>query len=611
MQLPAESATLWVNDGVNNKPYKIVLRESGRYFDPEEIPEPPFEREISPIERTRISMTHLGMGHSQFIEEGFINYSRNVNHSKPFVMRPGPKINAVTLTSNTFPISSVFSALGWVFLVAVGIGRIYRFDPTAASPTGVLSKSDAGITFGGGARWKSNAIVCEGLDELWKLTTITPGGPDGWAQGTGGTFFPYFVGTQYLDRLFGIDSTCRLRNVLFDFDETVTTNWQDNIQVGDTSNAPQSIIGAFGSVYVGTLDGFFGVNNDGLAENILPEIANYRGAYNCKAMAVWKGHIYFGDHMGGLWRWRPGARPESVGLEWEKLDDSPLRFGTTYRWNALAGDSRYLYGVRSNGSETYIMRMRERQGEKGFGPLVIEPWIHFSAACEFLYLDFSYSKPRLYYGYGNNFAWSYTDDSEFATSGDMFAYLPDIIGSDRSAQKWYPKVALNMGQASAAKYAKFTYSLDGGSELDDDKDAVEMRATSNGRNVFQLPRNVAGQRLRPRVDFVSNSDSIPPELYDIEIFWVARTKYTRARRVGIICADELVHGESTDERRGVQVYNDLQTLSETSAPVTFTGAGLEAVAGVFFGGLQSREVKYESPHKGETIVEAIIVLEDE
>lgn len=533
--------------------------------------------------------------------EGVSEYGRNTDGRWRSRLLPSAKINTLTLTSSAANPTSIFEALGYVFVVA---GRyIYRIDP--ATDTVVLSK-DLGAAVSGvmGLRWEEDyALVTtsEATNSLYKLVSggIVVGGPDTWTQTSDVEAYWLAAG---INRLFKVTKTGELRNCATSLDPMTDANWADSVQVGETSTLPTGLVAYERTVFVGKPEGLFGVGDDGFGLPLIKRMA--RHADNCRGMAVFDPWVFV-PHVRGLYRFVPGIA-EACGLEKEKLNESPVKG----LWKGFAFDSGWIYGLMAVGSDTYVLAGREREGgEPGFGPIVWDTWLYFAAASKAAWLSALTTTPRLWFGHGNNIAYVELANGpgavKYATSGNRFS--PKYRFRD-FASKDFPQVDVVARAVDANTYWTVNYSLDGGAYSSADINAAVMKATSVGRTRFVLPTTAVGREIQLRFDYTGASEDAVGELRYYQLNAVPQSRKVPLIVAHLFLEEGVHHDEEIEQRTAIQQFNDLAALLETVAAVATVGPWGELNAKV--SNLRIVDTRQEGDYEPNFVVEVALQIRE-
>ena len=509
---------------------------------------------------------HLGGFKSRQGIPGTSEYGQNTDGRWAFRLLPSAKINVVTLTASVANPTSIFEALGYIWVVA---GRyVYRINPADDS---IVQSKDFGASVLGtmGLRWETDVgLVCtnETTNSLYKVAAI--GSPDTWTQTCDVEAYLLAAG---INRLFKITKTGELKNIVTSLDPMTDANWADQVQVGETSTLPTSLLAYERTVFIGKPEGLFGVGDDGFGLPLIKRIA--READNCRGMTIYDPWVLV-PHIRGLYRFVPGL-VESCGLEKELLNESPV----AGRWTALAIDGEWVYGAVGVGSNTYILAGRDRRGgEAGFGPMIWDTWLYFAATCKAAWISALTSPARFWFGHGNDIAYVKLSDfpgaTEYALSGSRFSAK---LRFDDWNSKDFPKIDLVGKNLSTTKYWDVYYSIDGGAYSNLDVDGAAMRVNSDGRRTFFLPTTAVGRETQFRFDYISNSSSNPPELNFIEPFAVPQSKKTPVVAFHLALEQGVRHDRSIESRTAVDQLDALETLEESPSAVATSGPWGESV----------------------------------
>ncbi|KKM96112.1 hypothetical protein LCGC14_1181320, partial [marine sediment metagenome] len=480
--------------------YLLAETDEQQAWQEQYLHEPPWAEGLPPMLSAPQETWHLGGLKSKEGIPGTSEYGQNTDARFPFRLLPGPEVVTITLAGATDPPTTIFEALGYIWIVA---GRhVFRVNP---ADDAVTDSKDFGASVKGidGLRWENDSglVTTDAADQsLWEVTII--GFPDTWTQSLP-TVKPYRLAAG-IDRLFGIQANGLLRNIVSGSFPLLAVSWADRIQCGETSTKPTGLLAFEKTVLAGKPEGLFGVSPEGKGVPLIKRMI--RDDDNCKGMSMHEPYAIV-PHSRGAYRFLPGL-VESVGLEKELINESPIRG----RFKDFSTDNQWLRGLLAVGSDTYIMVARDRsQGEPGFGPFIWDTWVFLSGiASQAMHLSTLTTVPRLWFGSGNNVAYVKLSDSagapdvddstyRFALSGNRFTHRYRF-GDWRD--KDYPKVvAVGKGTLSAARYWDVFFSVDGGAYSSTDIDGNTMRVNSDGLHTFFLPLTAVGREVQFRLDY--------------------------------------------------------------------------------------------------------------
>ena len=598
--------------------YSLVRTDDRRAWEETFADEPPWAEGAPPIASQPEQTWHNGALKSREGVLGTSEYGQNTDTRFPFRLLPGPKVNVITLPGSITTPTSVFEALGFIWIVA---GRyVFRIDPADDS---VVQAKDFGGAVKGvmGLRWEDNAALVttdEATRSLWRATL---GGFQadsfqsdafhvsgiGFMQTADVLSYRLAVG---LNRMFKVSKTGELRNILTGKDPMVEANYADEVQCGEKDVPPTGIIAFERTALVGKSEGMFGVDIDGFGVPLIKRISRATG--NGLGMHLHEPYVIF-PHSRGLIRFLPGL-VESIGLEKETMNESPIKGP----FKAFATDNKWLLGALAVGSDTYIMVADERPG--GLGPYIWDTWIYLSGAvCEAMLNSSVTSPPRIWFGHGNDVAYIKLSTSagapdvdgsgyEFALSGNRFS--PKYRYADWDS-KDFPKVTvIGRGTLSANRFWDIFFSVDGGAFSTTDIDGSPMRVNSDGRKTFFLPTTAVGREIQYRYDYTGNVASAAGELNLVEGFAVPQSQKVPIYSVQLHLASEIHYEESVESRPPLTQFSDLQALQEQAASVVSYGPWGDKI-NVWVRKIRLVEVLQKGMEEPEFLIEAIIQRREE
>ena len=545
--------------------YLLVQTEDKQSWEEKYLHEPPWVEGLPSMLSEPQETWHLGGLKSKQGFPGTSEYGINIDARFPFRLLPGPKVNTITLTDSASNPTRIFEALGYIFIVAGR--RVFRIDPSDDS---VVESKDfgAGGTLGvDGMKWEDDTglVTIDDADQsLWEVTAI--GTPDTWAQAAAGVK-PYRLAAG-IDRLFGIEDSGLLRNVVSGKDPMLAASWSDEVQCGETSTKPTGLLAFEKTVLAGKPEGLFGVSPDGKGVPLIKRMI--RDDDNCLGLAMHEPYAIV-PHSRGVYSFIPGL-VESIGLEKELLNESPVRG----RFKAFVTDNQWLLGLLTVGATIYIMTARDRTGgEPGFGPMIWDTWVYLAATTsQAMHLSTLTTPPRLWFGNDNDTSYiklADVDDSayRFATSGLRYTNKY-TFGDWRN--KDFPKIVVaGSGTLSAARYWDIYYNVDGGAFSALDIDGSTMRVNSDGLSTFYLPLTVVGREVQFRFNFVGDSATAPPELNYFEPFAVPQSKKVPLNTLLLHLVRGAEYDMGQEVRSAAEQLSDLATLDESSSPLVASG----------------------------------------
>lgn len=513
---------------------------------------------------------HMGGFKSREGFPGTSEYGQNTDGRWPNRLLPGPKLTQITLTDSDTSPTSLFEALGRLF-VCCG-RRIFRIDPSDDSVT--LSHTYG--TYGTcrmGLRWDSDQAIVGGYDTqsgdsiLEKLTAL--GSPDSWTHGSA-QGYRLAAG---LDRIFAVSYAGLIKNCLTGKDPTNGANYSDEVQCGETDSFPTALVAYERTVLCGKPEGLFGVDEEGKGIPLIRRMPYH--VDNCKGMAVVEPFVFV-PHERGTLRFMPGY-VESVGLEREMLNESSVRGSLV----AFALDGQWIYAVVNPGANLYVVVGRDaRPGENSFGPYVWDTLGYLGGAhSSAIHVSRLWDPPRVFFGYGNNVVYfglsagggapdPYGADYPFRTSGVRYTHRYHF-GDWRD--KDFLKVVAVGRDCSAATYWAISYSVDGGAYSNLDINGGAMRVNADGLFTFILPTSAKGREVQFKLEYTGASESAMGQLIHFKPYAVPASLKLRHYNLTLHLAGEARHDGGVEQRNSLDQLNDLQALAESSTAVDCKG----------------------------------------
>ncbi|KKL07157.1 hypothetical protein LCGC14_2588840, partial [marine sediment metagenome] len=405
---------------------------------------------------------------------------------------------------------------------------------------------------------------------LYEVTAI--GSPDTWAQAAAGVK-PYRLAAG-IDRLFGIEDSGLLRNVVSGLDPMVAINWSDRIQCGETSTKPTGLLAFEKTVLAGKPEGLFGVSPEGKGIPLIKRMVRYDD--NCKGMRVHEPYAIV-PHSRGVYRFLPGL-VESIGLEKELLNESQI----VGQFTDFATDNQWLLGLMLVGNSTYINVARDRTGgEPGFGPMIWDTLSILPAkSSAAMHLSTLTSPPRLWFGYGNDLAYSKLSTSfggpDVSGSGYEFNQSCFRITNIYTFGDWRDKdfskvVVVGKGTLSANRHWTVSYRIEGAVWSSLDIDGNTMKVDSDGLHTFYLPLTAVGRDIQFKLDYIGDSDSAPGELSYFEPFAVPQSKKVPVNIIQLHLVRGARYDVGQEARSAAEQLEDLRVLDETATPLKASG----------------------------------------
>ncbi len=593
--------------------YRLVRTEGKREWEQTFADEPPWAGGLPPMVSQPEQTWHNGGLKSHEGILGTSEYGQNTDTRFPFRLLPGPKVTVITLPGSLTTPTCVFEALGLIWVVAGQfVYVVYPGDDTARKVKDFSSEVNGVM----GLRWEDDIglITTDQLTKsLWKVTV----GAFQTDAFDGGSFHAAGIGFSQtadvlayrlvagINRLFKVDRTGELRNILTGADPMVEANYSDEVQCGEKDVPPTGLVAFERTALVGKVEGMFGVDLDGFGVPLIRRVSRASG--NGLGMHIHDPYALY-PHGRGLIRFLPGL-VESVGLERETMNESLIRGP----FKAFATDNKWLLGALAVGSDTYIMVSDERQG--GLGPYIWDTWVYLqSAACEAMLNSAITTPPRVWFGHGNDIAYIKLSAGAGAPDVDGSGYEFALSGKRWSVRykygdwgsKDHPKIDIvGAGVLSATRYWDIYYSVDGGafSTLDVNGDA--MRVDSDGLSTLFLPTSVVGREIQYRYDYTGDSASAAGELNLVEGFAVPQSRKVPVYTVQLHLAAGIRYDDRLEARSALEQFSNLQTLQEQATAVSSYGPWGDAI-NVWVRKIHLVEVIQAGDREPEFLVEAII-----
>lgn len=555
--------------------YQLVRADNKPAWSIDMIDEPPWEGGLQPLLSLPDEDWSAGGLHTHYTP-GFTEFGQDTDCRWARRIVPGPKQTTITLGGSIQSPNSFFETLGHLFICCGP--AVYKINPGTDVVT--LSKDVTPETTIMGVGWEGNkgyVTVSNDSQGIWRVSAI--GSPDTWNQASGVPARLLAVGP---DRMFKIRNGGELRNVLSGLDPMNSAVWADRVQVGIDSGSienivPRGMVSYGRSVIVGKRDGFFGVDDEGRAFNLLKRIIpdNETGV----GLSVIEPHVYI-PHGRGTYRFQPGFA-EAIGLEVE-LDNASIAKG---RFTAFVSDGEFIYGILSfadtgGTSARRLMVGREKPG--GYGPIVWDTLLDLTPASNNsgLHISSLWNPPRLFFAQGVNVGYIELPSYGGGPDIDESNYLFKIGNGTRFLGKYnfgtwldkdFPKVQIACKNVTASNKWTLGYSIDGSAFSTLDINGNAMDVTSEGVKTFFLPRSARGREIQYRLMFTTADDDVRIEVVYFEPFAVPVSRSVPVIDVVLRLSEDLHHDFSAEGRSTVEQLNDLIALAEDSTPVEMKG----------------------------------------
>lgn len=607
---------------LGSESYRMVRTESRRAWEQTFADEPPWVEGVPAMISDPQQTWHMGGLKSQQGIPGTSEYGQNTDTRFPFRLLPGPRVVDVALAGSGVTPTHIFDALGAIFVLA---GRfVYTIAPVDDSVVQVKDFG-AGVNAIDGIKWEDDLVLITTdavTNSLWKVTTS--GFQSDAFQGAGDTPPAFATGgigfvqtsdvaiyrlAASINRLFGVNKTGEMRNVLSGDDPMVDANWRDSVQAGEKDPPPTGLVAYSRTVFAGKAEGLLGVDIDGFGVSLIKRVAKKDG--NGIGLEVYDPYVMY-PHSRGVYRFIPGL-VESVGLEQEVMNESLVKGPI----KAFAPDQQWLYSaLAAVDGDTYIMWARER---RSLGPLTWDTWVHLAAvACEAMHIAALTDPPRVWLGKGVNAAYIKLSTGAGAPDPNSGGYEFALSGSRFSVKyrfgDWHdkdlPKIDVVGKNLTTARYWEISYAMDGGSFSNLDIDGNTMRLTSDGLATFFLPTSVVGREVQFKYDFVSDGVTEAPELNFVEPFAVPRGRHIPMYSVQLHLATGIHLDDEVEARSSLEQFNDLETLLGQPAAVASFGPWGDN-KNVWVRGLRLIEVLQTGGQEPEFLVEALIQRREE
>jgi hypothetical protein len=173
-------------------------------------------------------------------------------------------------------------------------------------------------------------------------------------------------------------------------------DWGAAYLIGNPGQPINSLVALERWLYVGKPDGAFTTDENGNEVQLTPDVAAAIHSDNGRNMIGWHGSVLY-PHRTGLYE-IAGELTTPVGIERIASFNGAIRG----RVSAMAGLGEWLYLAIYNGTDSWLLAARERQGqEPGFGPYVYHSLAFFAntqIAAMFFDGGSDTTNPRLYFG---------------------------------------------------------------------------------------------------------------------------------------------------------------------------------------------------------------------
>lgn len=552
---------------IGSESYLLAETDERQAWEVQYLHEPPWADGVPPMLSRPQETWHLGGLKSVEGFPGTSEYGQNTDTRWPFRLLSGAQVLGLALVGGTDPPTRFFEALGYLWVVA---GRhIFRIDP---SDNSVVDSKDlgAGVLGIDGIKWEDDTglVATDAADQsLWEVTAV--GTPDAWAQAASGVK-PYRLAAG-IDRLYGIEDSGLLRNVVSGDDPMVAASWADEVQCGDVSTKPTGLVAFEKTVLAGKPEGLFGASPEGKGVPLIKRMP--RDDDNCLGMMMHEPHAFI-PHARGLYRFLPGL-VESSGLEREIINTSPIRG----RFKALVSDGQWLWGLINVSGGTYIMVARDRSSrEPGFGPLVWDTFGWMEDPSQAIHVSALWNPPQLWFGKDDNVGYYKLSTGAGAPDVGGASYIYSVSAT-RYTNKYnfgdwgpkdFPKVVVVGKNLDSTTYWEVYYSVDGVAFSKLDIDGNDMKVAS-GRQTFFLPTTASGREIQFYLKYTTDDASQAGEIVYFEPFAVPQSRKIPLNVIQLHLARGVRLDVGHEARSAEEQLSDLTTLDETAAPLVASG----------------------------------------
>lgn len=483
-----------------------------------------------------LDTAHAGYGDSRGVLPGHYEYAVDVDATRPQLITAAPARTDIAV-GGTEDVSGFFDAGGYTYVLA---GQyVKRIDPATNSVTTSLDLG-AGNVAKSGVAWKGKGYVAAGST----LREMTP--PDTWASAAIAADV-LAVGLSALYKASGAAVAKNANNPM------TPADWSAGTTFGDSS-VPVTAMAEYGRfLLVGKHDSLWALDANFEAANVLPDIAAWRSADNCRSLTAWHGMLVV-PHRQGLYFYAPGE-VTPAGPERLELNESPVRGQVL----AVAGAGMWLYISLWTGTDTYILAGRERDAATGgLGPMLWHPILKLPGVrCRALFVSGLTNPPRLYMGRGSNVSFIPVLESSLeaarAPTGTIYW---QISGRRPMALKLWSAIELMVDGPRQGASVRVAVSVDGGPWT------YVGEAAAPGYARFALPptAEMLGYRLGLHIELVGGARVNMP----ITVSYVASPRLVRAFTATVLL------GGDTRAAQQEATFAWLRSLTE-AGPVRLEG----------------------------------------
>jgi hypothetical protein len=369
------------------------------------------------------------------------------------------------------------------------------------------------------------------------------------------------------DKLYFSTSNNTIRSVASGAAVNDSANWSGVITIGDSGVPITALLVDDQVLYIGREDGLKGLDTALNLVDLMPDLAAYRDADNCRGMVAWHGGLLI-PHVRGLFFYRDGTLTP-VGPETLKTNNTPLR-GRVFSmvqdgetvWAAMT--SPYIasadLGAPGGGDTRSIMQLvagRERTEDDppDTGPIiwtVMQRQVYTNAGYQYpvkqMAIALSGTSVRLAWGLREtNGTAHYMELQQL----DKPAGVAQYTGTEYNQYGWMVLAATDMGQPMLDKYLR-SVELDldfADSGAGQTIDVFYLRNSSTpdgtyvhlgtagavGRNELSFPAGTTARHIYILLVFSTLSSIVTPVLRRVALNYTDRPKkntvYTAVARI--------------------------------------------------------------------------------
>lgn len=564
----------WV---INGKGY-LVLRENGSgyltigegtpVYRSDAIPAIANEAPKIAEEERKYPSLHGGFGFARYLIPATYDFGDCIDTTQPRRIKMPPLITSATAPA---AVTGGFVELGSNFFVAAGryLCKVNTSTDLVITP----DNSDYTKGFDAGASTViSSAIAWDSLIDVW-FSSATDG------RTYSGSAAPTTLSGSNVQRVYSAKFWSESANAFVQvgsttvsgdpavtwiaqgaaLDSAIGGNWVTQYDIGDDTRAITGVAGSKTMAWVAKTDGLYYVDGRSGKSMRVFEAYPIDGDNGEGIFADSMGRVWY-PSKGGLLRYTPQTAMVEDVTPGRGLSHSETIYG---RVRAVTQYKGWYYASIYNGTTSYIMVGRDREGEPGIGPVIWHGALaKLTGEITHLYVLGLTSPPRLYFAAGTTVGYIRIDAAyTYATTGKL--YFPadnfESLGS-----RWnLAGFVFSCKGFNASTYADVYAKIDKG-----DWQLVN-RLQASGRVFLPIPSgDWRFTEIAFYLDLVNADTSTTPEIWGITMLATQRVYTRQLVQTSVVCSKRVLdHYGIRTRRSGPTMVNELDSLS-VERPIT-------------------------------------------